>query len=209
MAAASSSPPTTMTVRDATVGPLSGTSRVSGTATSTSVSASPSRSATICANTVFVPWPMSVLAASTRTRPSGVSSSAAREASFTSPEPVKPEPWKNVASPRPRRAAPGRAFACACSARFACQSDAASASSTRASSPGSSFSNCPVGSRSPACRKFLRRSATGSSPSSFAARSMCISMAKIVCGAPNPRNAPYGGAFVNTARLSIVMSSHL
>ena len=50
-----------MQVRDATVGPLSGTSPVSAAFTSTSSYGTPSVSATICACIVRVPWPISVL----------------------------------------------------------------------------------------------------------------------------------------------------
>ncbi len=74
VAADSTSLPTIVHVRDATVGPLLGTSRVSGVATSTSSQDTPSASAAICAKMVLVPWPISVLAASTRTRPSAVPS---------------------------------------------------------------------------------------------------------------------------------------
>ena len=41
---------------------------------------------------VFVPWPNSVLDTSTRTLPSGVTSTPASELRMRSPEPVKPEP---------------------------------------------------------------------------------------------------------------------
>ena len=51
-----------MHVRDATVGPLSGTSPVSAALTSMRRTARPSVSATICACIVRVPWPISVLA---------------------------------------------------------------------------------------------------------------------------------------------------
>ena len=61
----------------------------------------PSVSATICACMVRVPWPISVEPTSSRT-PSSVSASPAREASLTSPPPVKPLPWKNRAMPVPR-----------------------------------------------------------------------------------------------------------
>ena len=37
-------------------------------------------------------------------------------------------------------------------------------------------------------------------PSASAMRSMCTSAANSVCGAPNPRNAPFGGVFVMTTR---------
>ena len=50
-----------MQVREATVGPLSGTRAVSGSATSTRSSGQPSASATIWASVVRVPWPISVL----------------------------------------------------------------------------------------------------------------------------------------------------
>ena len=51
-----------MHVRDATVGPLSGTSAVSASLTSIASYGTPSVSATICACIVRVPWPISVLA---------------------------------------------------------------------------------------------------------------------------------------------------
>ena len=101
-AARCTSPPITMTVRLATVGPLLGTSAVSGTATSTFSYGRPSVSAAICAKTVLVPCPISVLAASTRTRPSRVSATPASLARKTSPEPVKPMPCCTSESPMPR-----------------------------------------------------------------------------------------------------------
>ncbi len=61
----------------------------------------PSVSATICEKIVFVPWPISVLAASTRTRPSAVASTSTTDARCTSPDPVKPAPCMNVAKPMP------------------------------------------------------------------------------------------------------------
>ena len=63
-------------VREATVGPLLGTTEVSWRTTSTSSNGIPSRSATIWANTVRIPWPISVWSERTRTRPSAVSSTA-------------------------------------------------------------------------------------------------------------------------------------
>jgi hypothetical protein len=53
--------PTIMHVREATVGPLSGTSAVSAAFTSMQSYGTPSVSATICACIVRVPWPISVL----------------------------------------------------------------------------------------------------------------------------------------------------
>ena len=41
---------------------------------------------------VFVPWPNSVFETSTRTLPSGVTSTPASEFKYTSPEPVNPDP---------------------------------------------------------------------------------------------------------------------
>ena len=79
-----------MQVRDATVGPLSGTAAVSGWTTSTSSQSMPSASQAICAKMVFVPWPISVLAASTRMWPSAAASTLTTEARCCSPEPVKP-----------------------------------------------------------------------------------------------------------------------
>ena len=90
-----------MQVREATVGPLSGTSAVSTSWTSTASNGTPSASATICACMVRVPWPISVLPTRIRT-PFAVSSSAASEASLVSPLPVKPDPWKTSDTPMPR-----------------------------------------------------------------------------------------------------------
>jgi hypothetical protein len=50
-----------MQVREATVGPLSGTTPVSGCATSMSSGSIASASEAICEKTVLVPWPISVL----------------------------------------------------------------------------------------------------------------------------------------------------
>ena len=51
--------------------------------------------------------------------------------------------------------------------------------------------------------KFRRRNSSGASPTASATRSRWRSSAKTLCGAPNPRKAPWGGAFVATARLRI------
>ena len=69
-----------MQVRDATVGPLSGTTDVSGCTMSTVSIATPSVSAAICAKIVLVPCPISVFDDSTRTRPSADASRATTEA---------------------------------------------------------------------------------------------------------------------------------
>ena len=98
-----SRPPTTIAVREATVGPESGTNAVSWGATSTSSTSIPSSAATSCGKIVLVPWPISVDAVRTRIRPSSVSSRLATEPIFTSPEPVKPAPCQASASPMPRR----------------------------------------------------------------------------------------------------------
>jgi hypothetical protein len=90
-----------MHVRDATVGPLSGTNAVSASCTSMASNGIPNASATICACMVLVPWPISVLATRMRA-PRSVSSNEAFDASFTSPPPVNPDPWKNSESPMPR-----------------------------------------------------------------------------------------------------------
>jgi hypothetical protein len=100
-AAVSTSFPTTMHVRDATVGPLSGTIDVSGCAISTASTGTPSVSAAICAKIVLVPWPISVFDDSTRTRPSEAASSTTTEARWSSPDPVKPAPCMKLARPIP------------------------------------------------------------------------------------------------------------
>ena len=84
-AAVTSRPPTTIAVRDATVGPESGTSAVSGRAISTASYGTPSSAATSWGR--IVDGPLAHLGVATRTtiRPSAVSSSDATEASFSSP----------------------------------------------------------------------------------------------------------------------------
>ena len=65
-AASMTRPPTTIAVRDATVGPLSGTIEVSRAPSRPPRSATPSVSATSCGKIVLVPWPISVEAIRTR-----------------------------------------------------------------------------------------------------------------------------------------------
>ena len=125
-AALITSPPTTIAVRDATVGPLSGTIDVScGRHLDLVRRRCPSSAATSCGKIVLVPWPISVDAVRTRIRPSPVSSRLATLASLTSPEPGEAgavpgqrEADAARASARPRlprcvalggRPAPGRA----------------------------------------------------------------------------------------------------
>ena len=100
-----------MAVREATVGPLSGTSDVSTGAISTSPGSMPRASAAIIGKIVFVPWPISVLATSTRTTPSSPSSTPATLARWTSPLPVKPAPCQARARPMPEARPSGRAQA--------------------------------------------------------------------------------------------------
>jgi hypothetical protein len=64
----------------------------------------------------------------------------------------------------------------------------------------SSRTTCPVASVCPCRTKFRRRISSGAIPSSRAMTSRCLSSANSDCGAPNPRKAPCGGAFVATAR---------
>ena len=109
-------------VRDATVGPLLGTSRVSGWPTSTSSYPTPRASAAICAKMVLVPWPISVLAAehaqaSLRPWPPRPTT----DARCFSPDPVKPVPCRKrrQAHPAPHRVSPARSPS-AKRARFSC-----------------------------------------------------------------------------------------
>ena len=103
-----SSPPTTIAVREATVGPESGTNAVSWGAISTSSTSMPSSAATSCGKIVLVPCPISVDAVRIRIRPSRVRSRLAIEPIFSSPEPVNPAPCQASASPMPRAVlAPG------------------------------------------------------------------------------------------------------
>ena len=95
------SPPPIIVLREATVGPVSGTRDVSGRTTSTASGSTPSASATTWARTVRAPWPISVVAASARMAPSAVSSTVATLARCASPDPVNPAPCQPSAIPMP------------------------------------------------------------------------------------------------------------
>ena len=152
----------------------------------------PSVSATICACIVRVPWPISVLATRIRA-PRPVSASDAFDASFASPPPVKPEPWKKSESPIPR-------LVCASARRRRLKPVRFTASRSTCSALQSRPRRWPVAVVSPGRSALISRTRTGSSPSSAAMRSMWTSAANCVCGAPKPRNAPFGGVFVIVAR---------
>ncbi len=96
-----SNPPTTIAVREATVGPESGTNAVSCGAMSTDSKGTSSASATSCGKIVLVPCPISVEATRISIRPSAVSSTDATEARWTSPDPVNPAPCQASARPIP------------------------------------------------------------------------------------------------------------
>ena len=61
-------------------------------------------------------------------------------------------------------------------------------------------STWPVAVVSPGRSALISRSFTGSIPRRSATRSIWTSAANCVCGAPKPRNAPFGGVFVITTR---------
>ena len=191
----------TIVVRDATVGPLSGTRDVSCGATSTASLGTPSASATSCGRTVFAPWPISVDDVSTRIRPSVVSSIPAALASRVSPPPVNPAPCQPSARPIPDATWPGPASrSVALRSRTCSNSEAATARSRTSSAPTLSRSSCPVAVTSPTRYAQRRRSSAGDTPSASAIRLTCVSAANSVCGAPKPRIAPLGRVFVAIAR---------
>ena len=141
-------------LREATVGPLLGTTEVSWRTTSTSSNGIPSRSATIWAKTVRIPWPISVWSERARTRPSAVSSTAAMLARYFSPPPVKPAPCQPIATPIPGalRAPPAARStlrAAANAVRRASKSLASSAAARVSRAETLSRSTCWVGVRSP------------------------------------------------------------
>ena len=87
-------PPTIIVVREATVGPESGTWPVSGSAKTRSSGPTPAAAAAICGKTAAQPWPMSVIAVSTSMRPSSRRRAVTGDFIRRSPLPVKPAPWK-------------------------------------------------------------------------------------------------------------------
>ena len=105
-AARSRIPPTTITVREATVGPEPGTRVVSGSITTTMSVGRPSASAAICASTIDVPWPKSLDETRTSTRSGSSSSMRTGERIFSSPSPVNPAPCQESARPMPGSESP-------------------------------------------------------------------------------------------------------
>ena len=79
-------------VRDATVGPESGTMLVSGGAKTMSSKLTPAAAAAICGNTIAQPCPMSVIAVRISIRPSASIRAVTGDFIFCSPEPVNPAP---------------------------------------------------------------------------------------------------------------------
>ncbi len=147
-AAATSIPPTTIAVREATVGPEFGTIAVSCGAIATASTGTPSSAATSCGRIVFVPWPISVDAVRTRIAPSAASSRLTIEPIFASPDPVNPAPCQASASPIPR-AVRSRSLrlarAAAVRARTRSYSDASAARSRTSSPPTPLRSTWSVG----------------------------------------------------------------
>ncbi len=202
-AAWTSMPPTTIAVREATVGPELGTIEVSCGAISTASMSTSSSPATSCGKIVLVPCPISVEAVRIRIRPSPVISRLATEPIFSSPEPVNPAPCQPSARPIPRatRAPAGLAArSAAVRARARSNSDASAARSSTSSPAASAPRTWLVAVTPPGRYTLRRRSSSGDIPSASAARLTCISAANSACGAPKPRNAPLGGVLVATAR---------
>ena len=176
---------------------------------STQSAGTPSSFATICGNTVFVPWPISVCAVRTRIRPSAVSSTEATDARYTSPEPVKPAPCHASASPMPVAPAmvAGAQRAGRDGARAAALRRAPARSRSRTRSKWLAATRLledllagdalaqhlagrggvvdPVDVAPPQLGRAQVRARS-------AIRFSCVSAANSVCGAPKPRNAPFG-----------------
>ena len=142
----SSSLPTIMQVRDATVGPLSGTNAVSTSCTSIASNGTPERIGHDLR--VHRPRALADLGAGRRgcARRVAVSSSDAFDASLTSPPPVKPEPWKNSDRPMPR-------FVPRHCRRFCLNCDRFTASRSTGSALASLPSFCPVAVVSPGLQR--------------------------------------------------------
>ena len=200
-----SSPPTTIAVREATVGPLSGTIEVSCGARSRPRRARRrAHRRRAAGRSSSCPGPSRSRRSGSRMRPSSVSSRLATDASLTSPEPVKPAPCQASARPMPDavRAAIGPALAHGARLRVACGRTPMPPRRPRAprsrrrsrAAPGRSASRRPRGRPSAGAG----RAATASRASAM--RLTCISAANSVCGAPKPRKAPLGGVLVAIAR---------
>ena len=108
-----------MVLREATVGPLLGTSPGVRVGHAHQVGGDAQGLADDLGEDGPLPWPISVEAASTCTRPSGRAFQApVTEARRVSPEPVKPQPCMNTEKPTPRFTGPGPALRAGKAARF-------------------------------------------------------------------------------------------
>ena len=133
-------------------------------------------------------------------QPSGVPRRSTTDCRCTSPEPVKPAPCMNAAKPDALLdRAPADSRARSARASRGSPTPASARSSSAGMSTGSEIV-CPTASVSPGLMKLRRRNSSGERPTAAATRSMCRSSAKMLCGAPKPRNAPCGGTLVATAR---------
>ena len=159
---------------------------------------------TSCVKAVSLPWPIEVDPANRATEPSGLIRSSAVSGFIAVYGP--PATSMGLAIPSPRSAPRSRASA----RRFSNPARSARASAMsmpRANSPQSYVKTSPVlKGIADGGMTFLRRSSTGSTPSSRAARSITRSMAYVASGLPAPRYGPVGVVFEKTPVVSTQMA---
>ena len=168
-----------MTVREATVGPESGTFFVDGDGeVDARRSRRRGRRPRSAGRRSRSPGPISVEAVRTRARPPGRRSTATFPFRYFSPEPVKPAPWRKTAAPMPRRDAPGARPAAR--ARFSAKPLAAIAFSTHSCDADRLLQRLPGRRRVAEAEEVLLAAArAGRCRASARSRSMCRSMAQI------------------------------
>ena len=194
--------PTTMVVREATVGPEFGTRPVSAIGKRMRAGASESASAAIWVKTVWTPWPISV--EETRMLTPGLPSSSRASSmrplalNLASPSPVNAAPWAKKASPTPW-------YFVLPLAEFAARGLLELLREIRAPERELETGGGPVfavehlaGGRGVARARVesaggIRAAACRGAP---AMASMCDSMPQMAWGAPKPRKAPHGKEFV-------------
>ena len=168
----------------------------------------PSSSATSCGKIVLVPWPISVDAVSTRIRPSARQLDARDGGELHLARAGEPGavPGQREADPAARSAGPRRRPVGPAPRRSPAAVAAPARARTRsprrpARGPPrrrrSSRSTWPVGVVSPSAVDVAPPELERRHPEPLRrSRLSCISAANSVCGAPKPRNAPFGGVLV-------------
>ena len=195
--------------REAEAEPASPADAVSEKVASTRSTGTPTASAAICRKAVWLPCPTSAPAWNSSTWSTSSSPWRTSRASQRSGKPnEKPTFLNPQAKPRPRRSAPGcggrdaKGEGASAGGRGSVQWAASAQRSTTTGRLTPGGISVPVGPMDPSRSRLRRRSSTGSMPRRSASLFIWVSATNAPCGAPKPRKAPPGTAWVSTAKLS-------